>query len=146
MSKKTSTAALESICKGRLPNRRRAPRHPAGGKRGNERLGEFGQACIAVRPEDSMNGNTVRGAADKLRVILPVILRITFSLLLWTVGAMSMTIAEAHTQGCGLVREAAVGRTRIENPRRPADANHDTSGRDSSEKITRGSLDGELYQ
>jgi hypothetical protein len=88
-----------------------------------------------------MNGNAVRGAADKLRVILPVILRITFSLLLWTLGAMSITIAEAQTEECGLVREAAVGRTRIENPRRSAEASHDTSGRDSSEKITRGFLD-----
>ena len=36
MSKKTSTAALESICKRQLTNRRRAPRHPAGEKRRNE--------------------------------------------------------------------------------------------------------------
>jgi hypothetical protein len=105
MSKKTSTAALESICKRQLTNRRRAPRHPAGEKRSNEvrkqrsneTLGEFGQARIVVRGEDSMNGNAVRGAAGKFRVILPVILRITFSLVLWTLGVMTMTIEEAKT-------------------------------------------------
>jgi len=56
MSKKTSTAALESICKGQLTNRRRASRHPAGEKRseevrkqrGKERFREFGQAQIVV--------------------------------------------------------------------------------------------------
>jgi hypothetical protein len=33
MSKKTSTAALESFCTGQLTTRRRAPRHPAGEKK-----------------------------------------------------------------------------------------------------------------
>ena len=104
MSKKTSTAALESFCKRRLSTRRRAPRHPTGGRRrkeakkqrGNERAREFGQASIAVRREDVMDRNTVREAAGKFRVILPVILRITFCLAMWTLGAMSMTIAEAQ--------------------------------------------------
>jgi hypothetical protein len=37
MSQKTSTAALDSFREGQLTNRRRAPRHPAGGKtRSNE--------------------------------------------------------------------------------------------------------------
>jgi len=102
MSKKTSTAALESICKGQLPNRRRAPRHPAGGRRSNEvrkqrsneRHGEFGQARIVVQREDAVNRNAVSGEG-KFRVILPVILRITFSLVLWTLGVTTMTIAEA---------------------------------------------------
>jgi hypothetical protein len=105
MSKKTSTAALESICKGQFPNRRRGPRHPAGEKRrnevrkqrSNERAGEFGQASIAVRREDVMGRNVVREASEKFRVILPVILRITFCLAMWTLGAMTMTIAETRT-------------------------------------------------
>jgi hypothetical protein len=105
MSKKTSTAALESICEGRIPTRRRAPRHPAGEKRSkelkkqrsNERLGEFGQASIAVRREDAMGRNSAREAAGKLRIIFPVILRITFCLAMWTLGAMTMTIAETTT-------------------------------------------------
>ena len=105
MSKKTSTAALDSFRKGQLRNQRRSPRHPAGGKRSNEvrkqrsneRVREFGQARVVVGREDVMNGNAVRGAAEKLRVILPVILRITFCLVMWTLGAMTMMIAEATT-------------------------------------------------
>ncbi len=44
-----------------------------------------------------MDGNVVRGAEEKVRVILPVILRITFCLAMWTLGAMTMTIPEART-------------------------------------------------
>ncbi|HEV8076401.1 MAG TPA: hypothetical protein VGP66_11155 [Candidatus Acidoferrum sp.] len=105
MSKKTSTAALDSFCKRKLTIRRRAPRHPAGERRSrelkkqrsNERTGEFGQASIAVRGEGVVNGNAVRGGTEKLRAILPVILRITFSLVLWTLGVTTMTIVEART-------------------------------------------------
>jgi hypothetical protein len=105
MSKKTSTAALDSFRKGQLRNQRRAPRHPAGPRRSNEakkqrsdvRAREFGQAQIVVGREHVVNGNPVRGAAEKLRVILPVILRITFCLAMWTLGAMTMTIAQART-------------------------------------------------
>jgi len=42
-----------------------------------------------------MNRNIVSRAAGKIRVILPVILRITLSLALWTLGVTTMTIAEA---------------------------------------------------
>jgi hypothetical protein len=105
MSKKTSTAALESFCKGQLTTRRRAPRHPSGGRksnevkkqRGKEGAREFGQAQIVVGREDALNGNAVSGAAQKFRVILPVILRIAFCLAMWTLGAMTMTIAESGT-------------------------------------------------
>lgn len=134
MSKKTSTAALESICEGQLLNRRRAPRHPAGEERsnevrkqrGNERAREFGQASIAVRQEDVMDRNVVRGAADKFRVILPVILRITFCLAMWTLGAMSMTIAEAQTQEHRVVQTLPVDRPRVESLQRWVDAGHGT--------------------
>jgi hypothetical protein len=106
MSKKTSTAALDSFCKRKLTIRRRAPRHPAGEKRSNdvrkqrsdERTSEFGQAQIVVRREDVMNKSGVSGVAGKFRVILPVILRITFCLAMWTLGAMTTTIAEAQTR------------------------------------------------
>src|SRR5215475_3755028 len=87
MSQKTSTAALDSFGKGRLPNRRRGPRHPAGGKRrskdatkqrGNEKAREaakeFGQARIVIQGGGVMNGNSANRAAEKIRVILPVIL------------------------------------------------------------------------
>lgn len=149
MSKKTSTAALESICKRRLTNRRRAPRHPAGARRSNEvqkqrsneRVGEFGQAQIAVRQEGAVKGNRVSEAAGKLKVILPVILRITFCLMMWTLGAMTMTIAEAQTEEHRVVPEIPVGPARVESSRRPADVNHHTYYRVGVEKITRHFLD-----
>jgi hypothetical protein len=104
MSKKTSTAALESFCKRKLTTRRRAPRHPAGARTSNEvkkqrvkdGAREFGQAQIVVRQEGAVNGNALRRAEEKSRVILPVILRITFSLVVWTLGVATMTIAEAR--------------------------------------------------
>lgn len=138
MSKKTSTAALESICKRRLTNRRRAPRHPAGEKRNNEagkqrnneRVAAFGQALIAVRREDVMDRKNVRGAAARFTVILPVILRITFCLAMWTLGAMTMTIAEAQTREERVVQKIPVYRARVENLQRWVDAGHDTWCRD----------------
>lgn len=151
MSKKTSTAALESICKRRLTNRRRAPRHPAGGRRkrnneamterSNERAGEFGQAQIVVRQEGPVNGNKISGAAGKLKVILPVILRITFCLAMWTLGVMTMTIAEAQTEEYRVVPEIPADPARVENSRRPVNTNHDTYYRIGVEKITRHFLD-----
>ena len=134
MSKKTSTAALDSFRKRQLRNQRRASRHPAGGRRrndvrtqsSNERVREFGQAQIAVRREDVMNRNAVSGAAGKFRVILPVILRITFSLAMWTMGAMTMTIAEAQTREHRVVQLIPVDRARVENLQRWVDAGHDT--------------------
>src|SRR6266478_9242806 len=76
MSKKTSTAALDSFRKGQLRNQRRAPRHPAGEERskqvwkqrGNERAREFGQARIVVRREGAMNKNAASGTAGTSRV------------------------------------------------------------------------------
>jgi hypothetical protein len=137
MSKKTSTAALDSFRKGQLRNQRRAPRHPAGGRterrsetrkqESNERAREFGQqAQIAVRREDVMNGNGANGVVSKLRVILPVILRITFCLAMWTMGAMTMTIAQAQTREHRVVQQIPVDRARVENLQRWVDAGHDT--------------------
>jgi hypothetical protein len=133
MSKKTSTAALESFCKRQLPTRRRVPRHPAGEQRSREakkqrsgeKAREFVQAQIVVR-RDVMNGNDVSGAAGKLRLILPVILRITFCLAMWTLGAMTMTIAEAQTREHRVVQEIPVDRARVESLQHWVDAGHDT--------------------
>jgi hypothetical protein len=138
MSKKTSTAALESICKGRLTNRRRAPRHPAGESRSNEirkqrnddSAREFGQAQIVVRREDVMNRDAVRRAAEKFRVILPAILRITFCLAMWTLGVMTVTITEAQTREQRVLQKIPVDRARVENLQRWVDAGHDPWCRD----------------
>lgn len=114
MSKKTSTAALESFCKRRLTNRRRAPRHPAGGRRGskevkkqrsNEKTREFGQAQIVVRQGGGMAERRANGLEQRTLVILPVILRITFSLVLWTLGTATMTLTEAQMEKQGVSHE-----------------------------------------
>src|SRR5882762_5180164 len=147
MSKKTSTAALDSFRKGQLRNQRRAPRHPAGEERsrevwkqrGNERAREFGQAQIVVRREGAKN--KVSGTAETFRAILPVILRITFCLAMWTLGVMTMAIAEAQTRERRAVQETSVRRVRAENLQRSVDGGHETRCRIRSEKITRDSLD-----
>ena len=149
MSKKTSTAALDSFRKGQLRNQRRAPRHPAGEERskevwkqrGNERAREFGQAQIVVRREGAMNKNAVSGTAETFRAILPAILRIAFCLAMWTLGVMTMAIAEAQTRERRVVQETSVRRVRAENLQRPVDAGHETRCRIRSEEIARDSLD-----
>jgi len=78
-----------------------------------------------------MDRNVFRGAAEKARVILPVILRISFCLAMWTLGAMTMTIAEAQTQE----------RARLENLQRSVDSGRDTWRGIRLEKIMRISLD-----
>ena len=88
-----------------------------------------------------MDRNVVRGAADKFRVILPVILRITFCLTMWTLGAMTMTIAEAQTQAHRVVKTNPVNCARVENLQRSGDAGQGTGCLIRSEKIMRDSLD-----
>ena len=73
-----------------------------------------------------MNGNGANGVARKLRVILPVILRITFCLAMWTLGAMTMTIAEAQTLEHRVAQAIPVDRGRVENLQQWVDAGHDT--------------------
>jgi len=72
-----------------------------------------------------MKRNAITGAAGKFRVILPVILRITFCLAMWTLGAMTMTIAEAQTREQRVVQVIPVDRARVENLHRWVDAGHD---------------------
>lgn len=152
MSKKTSTAALESICKRKLTNRRRAPRHPAGARRSkevrkqrsDERTRVFGQAQIAVRREDDMDRNVACGAARKFRVILPVILRIAFCLAMWTLGAMSMTIAEAQTREHRVAQDHLAIDASAEKLQSSGDAAHEPWCRNRGEKISRESFDRRL--
>jgi hypothetical protein len=107
MSKKTSTAALASFRHGPLPNQRRAPRHPhakrtkSASRSRQENSGthhQFQQAQLMIRKEDTMNANTSKLQRRSFVTILPVILRITCSLLLWTVGASAMDLRLAQVQ------------------------------------------------
>jgi hypothetical protein len=79
--------------------------------------------------------------AGKLRAILPVILRITFCLAMWTLGAMTMTIAEAQTQEHRVVKAIPVRCARVENLQRSGNAGHKTWCLIRKEKILRDSLD-----
>jgi hypothetical protein len=93
----------------------------------------FGQAQIAVREEGVMDTKVAKGARGverQLRVILPVILRITFCLAMWTLGAMSMTIAEAQTREQRVAQKIPVDRARVQSLQRWVDAGHDTWCRD----------------
>jgi hypothetical protein len=73
-----------------------------------------------------MNRNVANGVAGKFRVILPAILRITFCLAMWTLGAMTMTIAEAQTREHRELQLIPVDRARVENLQRWVNAGHDT--------------------
>ena len=77
-----------------------------------------------------MNRNVVRGAAEKFRVSLPVILRITFCLAMWTLGVMTLSITEAQTREQRVVQKIPVDRARVENLQRWVDAGHDAWCRD----------------
>jgi hypothetical protein len=55
-----------------------------------------------------MDGNVVRGAGEKFRVILPVILRITFCLAMWTLGAMTMANPEARTDSMASTKQEKI--------------------------------------
>jgi len=147
MSRKTSTAALDSFRQASLQKTCRVPRHRAGARtnrthrpncwideisdRHSERSEEslfhstgkkreiphfadsvgndtfavssgnanrrqtFQQAQIAIYSEEVMNSHNRKPAAS-IRTIVPVILRIILSLILWTLGAASMNLAPAQ--------------------------------------------------
>ena len=78
-----------------------------------------------------MNRNGASKMVGKLRVIVPVILRITFCLALWTLGATSMTVAEAQTREHRTVRKLRVDRARVEALERWVNAGHDSWCRDA---------------
>jgi hypothetical protein len=141
MSKKTSTAALDSFPRGPLHNQRRVPSHPAGArnsrslrsnKRNTERHQEVRQAQLAIFKEDVMNQNTRQRAPRSLTTILPVILRIIFSLLLWTLGVASMNLTAAQTlpKEHRLIKNFPVDRATVENLQRWVNAGHDAWCRD----------------
>ena len=80
-----------------------------------------------------MNSNTTNGNARTIRQILPVILRITFFLVLWTLGAATMSVVEAQTQTPDrrVARQLPVSRARVENLQRWVNNGHDPWCRDA---------------
>jgi hypothetical protein len=138
MSRKTSTAALDSFRQASLHKTCRVPRHPAGPISSTQRSNKsneagpqpFQQAQIAIYPEDVMNSLNRKPAASLL-TILPVILRITLSLILWTLGAASMNLAAAETTERRVVHNFPIDRAQVENLQRWVNAGHDPWCRDS---------------
>jgi hypothetical protein len=74
-------------------------------EKANEEAKEFGQARILVCQGGDMSEAKANRPAGKLSLILPVTLRITFSLVLWTLGRAPMILTEAQTGKDRLIRE-----------------------------------------
>jgi hypothetical protein len=156
MGMKASTAAFESSASRSLPNQRRAPRHPDGAKRNASEVRTQGsKENWALAPEDSellrhsfstqhhfhlvqtailwedaMNANNQFAWPIHHRTIVPVMLRITFSLLLWTLGFASMNLVEAQVKPQRVVRDYPVDRAKLEHLQRWVNEGHDTWCRD----------------
>lgn len=77
-----------------------------------------------------MNGTNRISSNIHHRTILPVILRITLSLILWTLGFASMNLAEAQTKPQHVVKDYPVNRARLEHLQRWVNDGHDTWCRD----------------
>jgi hypothetical protein len=155
MSRKTSTAALDSLRR-KLPRTPcRFPRHPAGARKTDRprsnavadakpigRIRHSGnvyasgrtlkgkpslsveQAQLSIHQEDRMN--PLHRNSTSIRTIVPVILRITFSLILWTLGAASMNLAAAEPKEHRAVYNFSVERAKIEDLQRWVNAGHDS--------------------
>ena len=156
MSRKTSTAALDTFRQRCLPNPRRVPRHPASEKPANKKSrqlrgagilparkqrvphaafpGELhsqtSQAQLVIFQENRMHSTNQKPQTRSLRTILPAILRITSSLILWTLGAATMQIAAAQTREHREVRNFPMDRAHIETLQRWVNSGHDEWCRD----------------
>jgi hypothetical protein len=102
-----------------------------GSKKVPKKKHSFRQALIAVQQEDVMSRNDTNKIGSELRMVLPVILRITFCLALWTLGARTMTVVEAQTREHRAVRDLPVDHTRVESLQRWVNAGHDAWCRDA---------------
>jgi hypothetical protein len=156
MSRKTSTAALDTFRQRRLPNPRRVPRHPASEKPANKKSPQIrgagilpalkpdgphaafpcethsqtSQARLAIFQEDRMHSTKQKPQTRSFRTILPAILRITFNLILWTLGAATIQIATAQTREHREVRNFSMDRAHIETLQRWVNSGHDAWCRD----------------
>ena len=79
-----------------------------------------------------MNSSTRQCVRRSFTTILPVILRITISLVLWTLGAANMDLTAAQTPANEhrVVQNFAVDRATVENLQRWVNAGHDAWCRD----------------
>ena len=73
-----------------------------------------------------MNANNHFATHIHHKTIVPVILRITFSLLLWTLGFASMNLVEAQVKPQRVVRDYPVDRIKLEHLQRWVNEGHDS--------------------
>jgi len=138
-NKKTSTAALGSVHEWPASDSRRVPGRPYGARRvgrgrskqGMEARRVFQQAEIVSCQEDAMSTRTNEREARDIRRILPVILRITLSLILWTLGGgMVLELAAEPVKEHRVAYTFAINREQTENLQRWVNEGHDTWCRD----------------
>ena len=77
-----------------------------------------------------MHSTNQKPQTRSFRTILPAILRITFSLILWTLGAATMQIAASQTREHREVRNFPMDRAHIETLQRWVNSGHDEWCRD----------------
>jgi hypothetical protein len=132
MSRKASTAALETFGQRLHRNQRRAPGHPAG-ERGSKRRARNGtrkeamnisQARIAMNTEGAMNGKLNRGFG--WRLILPAILRGTLGVMLGLLAFAASGMAQERIREDRVVKMFSVHRAEAENLQRWVNAGHET--------------------
>jgi hypothetical protein len=87
------------------------------------------QAQLSIHQEDSMNP-LHRKSVTTIRTIVPVVLRITFSLILWTLGATSMNLPAAEPKEHRALYNFSVERAKVEDLQRWVNAGHDSWCRD----------------
>ena len=73
-----------------------------------------------------MNGNNQFATSIHHKTIVPVILRITFSLLLWTLGFASMNLVEAQVRTQRAVTDYPFNRAQLEHLQRWVNEGRDT--------------------
>jgi hypothetical protein len=144
LSKMTSTAALESFRFSPFPNQRRAPRQPESSSAHLRSKSQLRMSEIEPCPRhssfpsgsvDRKEGIMIPGTIQRrtsFKPILPVLLRITSSLLLWTLGASAMDIRVSHIQPkqYRVIINFPVDRTKIEALQRWVNGGHDSWCRD----------------
>lgn len=124
-NKKASTAALGSVHERLCFGLRGIPGHPSGARRqGRERSKESNQ-------EDAMNTKSRRHGTGSIRTMFPVMLRVAFSLILWTLGGAAMTLGAEPGKEHRVVYTFAVDRGQTENLQRWVNAGHDGWCRDA---------------
>jgi hypothetical protein len=134
-SDKTSTAALASFHRDPLLDQRRAPRHPKSFL-GVASGGGPPSINITFRPgvqrEKTMIPTTKNFPGRSFTATIPVILRITLSLLLWTLGvsAMDLRIAQIQPKERRSVVNFPVNKIQAQHLQRWVNAGHDPWCRD----------------